>query len=106
MTARDRRATVALHPADAADRNLVDGDDAIVANETGRLTLRVSVSDTVPRGVALTHKGRWPKHQQEGANVNVLNPGLRADMGESTCVHGIEVKIIPALGDGGHDVRA
>jgi len=103
MTARDRRATVAVHPVDAAERNLLDGEDAIVANESGRLTLRVSVSDTVPRGVALTHKGRWPKHQPEGANVNALNPGHKADMGESTCVHGVEVTIV--AGPAG-DVRA
>jgi anaerobic selenocysteine-containing dehydrogenase len=101
MTARDRRATVAVHPADAAERNLLDGEDAIVANESGRLTLRVSVSDTVPRGVALTHKGRWPKHQPEGANVNALNPGHKTDMGESTCVHGVEVTIVAGpAGDG------
>jgi anaerobic selenocysteine-containing dehydrogenase len=104
MTARDRRATVALHPADAAERNLHDGSDAIVANETGRLTLRISLSDAVPRGVALTHKGRWPKHEPEGVNVNALNPGSKADMGESTCVHGVEVTIVPAGTTG--DVRA
>ena len=27
------------------------------------------------------------------ANVNVLNPGIKSDMGESTCVHGVEVEI-------------
>ena len=96
MTARDRRATVTLHPADVAERNLQDGSDAIVANETGRLRLRVCVSDAVPRGVALTHKGRWPKTEPDGVNVNALNPGHKTDMGESTCVHGVEVTIVPA----------
>jgi anaerobic selenocysteine-containing dehydrogenase len=99
MRTRDASATVALHPADAADRGLRNGDDAVLANETGRLTMRVLVSDAVPRGVALTHKGRWPKQQQSEANVNLLNPGQKADMGESTCVHGVEVTIASALGD-------
>jgi hypothetical protein len=49
----------------------------------------------VPRGVALTHKGRWAKHEPHDANVNLRNPGTNADMGESTCVHGIEVTIVP-----------
>ena len=31
--------TVALHPADAAARGLRDGDEALLANETGSLTL-------------------------------------------------------------------
>jgi len=99
MRTRDGIATVTLHPADAADRRLRDGDDALLANETGRLKMRVLVSDTVPRGVALTHKGRWPKQQEGEANVNLLNPGHKADMGESTCVHGVEITIIPADDD-------
>jgi anaerobic selenocysteine-containing dehydrogenase len=96
MRTRDPSVSVTLHPADAADRRLHAGDDAVLTNETGRLQVRVLVSDAVPQGVALTHKGRWPKHQQGGANVNALNPGQKADMGENTCVHGVEVTIVPA----------
>ena len=96
MTAREPTATIALHPADAADRRLRAGDPVIVANETGRLNLRVVLSDAIPRGVALAHKGKWPKQQQDGANVNVLNPGQRTDIGDSTAVHGIEVTVVPA----------
>jgi len=47
----------------------------------------------VPKGVALSHKGRWPKRQATSANINVLNPGEKSDMGDSTCVHSVEVKI-------------
>jgi anaerobic selenocysteine-containing dehydrogenase len=86
-------ATIALHPADAATRGLAEGDDAIAENDTGRLTLRVVVSDSVPRGVALSHKGRWPGREPDGLNVNALNPGEKADMGESTAVHGVEVLV-------------
>ncbi len=87
-------ASVTLHPEDAAALGLADGQAVMLTNETGRLPLTLAVSDMVPRGVALSHKGRWPR--QEGAtraNVNVLNPGLKSDMGESTCVHGVEVTI-------------
>jgi anaerobic selenocysteine-containing dehydrogenase len=85
--------TVTLHPADAIERGLADGDDALLVNETGRLTMRVTVSEDVPRGVALSHKGRWPKQERDGANVNALNPGRRADMGGSTSVHSVEVSV-------------
>jgi anaerobic selenocysteine-containing dehydrogenase len=88
-------ATVALHPDDAAARGLADGDEAVVANETGRLRLLVALSDAVPRGVAYSPKGRWPKREPARANVNALNPGERADMGESTSVHGVEVTVTP-----------
>ena len=87
------RASVALHPADATERGLGEGDEADVANETGRLRLAVTLSDAVPRGVAYSPKGRWPKREPARANVNALNPGERADMGESTSVHGVEVTV-------------
>lgn len=88
-------AAIAMHPADAAGRGLAEGDQALVANETGRLVMRVTLTETVPRGVALSHKGRWPKQEAGQRNVNVLNPGRKADMGESTSVHGVEVTVAP-----------
>lgn len=89
-------ASVCLHPEDAAALGLQEGGEALLHNETGRLRLRVALSDAVPRGVALSHKGRWPGRESSGANVNVLNPGAKTDMGESTCVHGVEVTVEPA----------
>ena len=86
-------ASVALHPDDAAERGLVEGAHVVVANDTGSLELTVTISDALPRGVAYTPKGRWPKREAGHANVNVLNPGERADMGESTAVHGVEVTV-------------
>jgi anaerobic selenocysteine-containing dehydrogenase len=86
-------ATIALHPDDARERGLAEGDDAVVRNETGRLRLLVTLSDAVPRGVAYSPKGRWPKREAARANVNALNPGESADMGKSTSVHGVEVLV-------------
>jgi anaerobic selenocysteine-containing dehydrogenase len=67
----------------------------LVANETGRLVMRVTLTEAVPRGVALSYKGRWPKQEPGQGNVNVLNPGNKSDMGESTCVHAVEVTVAP-----------
>jgi len=89
-------ATVALHPDDASERGLAEGDLALLSNQTGTLRLTVTVSDAVPRGVAYSPKGRWPRREPGGGNVNALNPGERADMGESTSVHGVEVRVAPA----------
>jgi anaerobic selenocysteine-containing dehydrogenase len=85
--------TVTLHPADAAARGLEADDEVLVSNETGSLNLRVRLSDDVPPGVALSHKGRWPRQEPAGANVNTLNPGRKTDIGESTCVHSVEVTL-------------
>jgi anaerobic selenocysteine-containing dehydrogenase len=86
-------ATITLHPADAAARHLAQDDSALVQNSSGRLKLTVAISDEVPRGVALAHKGRWLCKDAAGANVNALNPGQKSDMGESTAVHSVEVSV-------------
>ena len=56
----------------------------------------MAISDEVPRGVALVHKGRWPKLDPSRANVNVLTTGRKSDMGESSSVHSVEVEIARA----------
>ncbi len=93
INARLGEATVLLHPSDAADLGIADGEKVVLENETGRLSLAARLSEAVPPGVALSPKGRWPRREPEGANVNVLNPGAKADMGESTSVHGVEVSV-------------
>lgn len=88
-------AEVALHPDDAAALGLKEGGKARLSNNTGELVLQVRLSEEIRPGVALAHKGRWPKQEGTRANVNVLNPGQKSDMGESTSVHGIEVMVTP-----------
>jgi anaerobic selenocysteine-containing dehydrogenase len=87
------RATILLHPSDAAERRLREGDMALVHNRCGRLDLQVVLSGDIPRGVAVAHKGRWLTQDTAYANVNVLNPGTKSDMGESTAVHSVEVMV-------------
>jgi anaerobic selenocysteine-containing dehydrogenase len=89
-------AEVAVHPLEAGARGLAAGDEVELRNATGRLRARLVVSEDVLPGVALSHKGRWPKLETGAANVNFLNPGEKADMGESTAVHGVEVELGPA----------
>jgi anaerobic selenocysteine-containing dehydrogenase len=95
VAARAGPATVTLHPEDAASRGLRAGQIARVHNATGALELTVAIAEVAPVGVALSPKGRWLKSGRERANVNVLNPGTKSDMGESAAVHGIEVTVEP-----------
>jgi anaerobic selenocysteine-containing dehydrogenase len=96
ITKRLGPAEIALNPADAARRGLIDGAQVMVANDVGSLLLQLRLSEDVPVGVALSPKGRWPKREAERANVNVLNPGTKSDMGQSSAVHGIEVTVTAA----------
>jgi anaerobic selenocysteine-containing dehydrogenase len=88
-------ASIGLHPDDAADRGLAHGDRVIASNDTGRLELLVEITDALPRGVAYSPKGRWPKRESANANVNTLNPGEPSDIGASTSVHCVEVTVAP-----------
>lgn len=96
LTRRIGRASVAMHPEDAADRGLAAGDAVLLDGPAGQLSLTVELSELLPRGVIYSPKGRWPKREPTAANVNVLNPGVESDMGRSTTVHGLEVTVVPA----------
>tara|TARA_R110001606_G_scaffold361754_6_gene515073 strand:+ start:417 stop:2438 length:2022 start_codon:yes stop_codon:yes gene_type:complete len=86
-------ASVTLNPEDAKSRGLNEGQMVILHNKTGKLELKLLLDKDIPTGIALSHKGRWPKRQLDKANVNVLNPGVKSDMGGSSSVHSIEVEV-------------
>ncbi len=86
-------ARAAIHPDDARRLGIAEGDAVELSNQTGSLVLSASLSDEVLPGVVLAHKGRWPKLEPTGANVNVLNPGDESDMGASSSVHGVQVSL-------------
>lgn len=87
--------TLRVHPSEAARRSLIDGADVLVESATGQLRVRLEHSDDVPPGVAYLPKGRWPKHEPEQRNVNVLNPSRPSDIGASATFHATEVTLSP-----------
>jgi anaerobic selenocysteine-containing dehydrogenase len=84
-----------LHPLEAQSRGLANGTRVRLATAAGAIIVQVAVSDDVPMGVILAHKGRWPGNGTDG-NVNALNPGQKADLAESCAVHSINVSVIAA----------
>ncbi|SHH36054.1 molybdopterin-containing oxidoreductase family protein [Bradyrhizobium erythrophlei] len=88
-----------INPAMANAAGLVEGEAVILFNETGELPMRVGFDAGVPQATILLHKGRWPKYEMAGANVNILNPGQKTDLAESSSVHGIEVRIRCAMSE-------
>jgi anaerobic selenocysteine-containing dehydrogenase len=84
-----------IHPDEAQSRGLVHGARVRIGNLTGALTLRLAVSADVPRGVILAYKSRWTGNGA-GSNVNVLNPGKKADLADSCAVHSINVSVVAA----------
>jgi anaerobic selenocysteine-containing dehydrogenase len=90
---------ITIHPQDAAKLGIQNGDRVRLENETGRLEMNAEVAALTPPGVLLGAKSRWPKALGSHANINSLNPGRKTDMGESSAVHGVEVRLVP-LGRG------
>ena len=84
-----------VHPDEARSRGLANGARVTIGNPTGAITLRLSVSADVPRGVILAHKSRWTANGAK-SNVNALNPGTKADLAESCAVHSINVSMVLA----------
>ncbi len=86
-------AKVHLNAKDAARRNLAQGEVVRLSTKAGAIELTVNISADVPEGVAMAHKSRWPSLTKGESNINVLNPGLRTDIADSTAVHGLEVEL-------------
>ena len=85
-----------LHPADAKRLSIASGDAVRVSNDCGEVTLTAEVSDRVLPGTAMSYKGRWPSQESGADSLNTLYDGVANDMGESSAVHGVEVRVAPA----------
>jgi anaerobic selenocysteine-containing dehydrogenase len=84
-----------MHPDEARSRGLAGGALIKIGNPTGTITLKLALSEDVPRGVILAYKSRWTVNGAD-SNVNALNPGQKADLAESCAVHSINVSVAPA----------
>ncbi len=92
---RSGQATVTLHPDDAADLGVMAGDRVRLSNDAGELVLEVVIDAIAPRGVLVSYKGRWPKLEPGGANVNVLHRATSSDIDGCNAVHGTTVRLEP-----------
>jgi anaerobic selenocysteine-containing dehydrogenase len=88
--------TIILNANDAAARGVRSGDQVDVVNLDARIRLYVEVADLTCEGVAVCYKSRWPSLDSTNTNVNALNCGIRADLGEGTAVNSLEVEVVRA----------
>ena len=77
---------VEINPADAAARDLTDGDTVMVWNDRGAVALRLKVTDATRAGVLFSPKGTWRATSDTGQTVNALIPAdTRTDIGDGAC---------------------
>ncbi|WP_280220422.1 molybdopterin-dependent oxidoreductase [Nocardia neocaledoniensis] len=100
------RCTVLMHPADAAERGLADGDPASVESPVGAIVAPVEISDDIRAGVVAIphgwgHGGAGVGWQvaaaHPGVNVNLLHDPDRADpLSGAAAVNNTWVRVGPA----------
>jgi anaerobic selenocysteine-containing dehydrogenase len=86
--------TVHVHPDDAAELGVADGDEIRVANDRGAFTAEALVDDAARPGVAFLHKSHWPKLVPGGWNANATTPERDADMRGAPTFHDNRVEIV------------
>ncbi|MFD6391037.1 molybdopterin oxidoreductase family protein [Nocardia sp. NPDC060259] len=107
MKGRDR-CTVLMHPGDATERGLTDGDQVTVESTVGSIVVPVEISDDIRAGVVAIPHG-WGHHEpgvgwtvaaaQPGANVNLLHdPGRTDPFSGAAAVNNTWVRVSPVAG--------
>ncbi|SFM88497.1 Anaerobic selenocysteine-containing dehydrogenase [Pseudonocardia ammonioxydans] len=82
-----------LHPADAEDRALADGDLVRVFNDRGEILVRAVVTADVTRGVVLAHMGAWRSQAKGQSTVNAVSPTGFADLGRAPTFSDTKVQV-------------
>jgi anaerobic selenocysteine-containing dehydrogenase len=90
---RSGEATLLIHPADAAPRQITAGDQLRVANARGAFFAVADVSDCVRPGVVASTKGRWPGFSKGGATINATVDDRDSDMGCGAVFHDNRVRV-------------
>lgn len=72
---------VVLHPEDAGERAIADGQRVRVVNDRGSFTALARVDTAVRRGVVATTKGHWAKLTGGGPGINATVAERDSDLG-------------------------
>jgi anaerobic selenocysteine-containing dehydrogenase len=82
-----------LHPADAAARNILDGDEVRIFNELGEVMCRAKITDRIRSGVVMLPKGAWRKTTKNGLTSTALCPADVSEVGEGACFNDARVEV-------------
>jgi anaerobic selenocysteine-containing dehydrogenase len=94
-----------MHPADAAERAISEGDDLRVFNMLGEVRCKASVGGWIRRGTISLPKGLWRKHTANGFTGTSLVPDTLTDLGGGACFNDARVqveRIAPVLSGPSH----
>jgi molybdopterin guanine dinucleotide-containing S/N-oxide reductase-like protein len=81
-----------MHPADAAARNLADGDSVRIFNDRGSISLTALLNPSLPAGVVAARLD-WAKLHPGGSNVNALTSERLTDIGAGATFYSTLVEV-------------
>ena len=81
-----------IHPADAASRNLADGDQVRIFNDRGSIQLTALLNPSLPPGVVAARLD-WAKLHPDAANVNALTSERLTDIGAGATFYSTLVEV-------------
>jgi anaerobic selenocysteine-containing dehydrogenase len=84
---------LAMHPNDAASREIRDGDRVRVFNDLGSVRCRAHVESGIREGVVFLPKGLWSHNTESGTTANALSPDTLTDLGGGACFNDARVEV-------------
>ena len=90
---RDQLAKLQMHPSDARDRDLSDGDTVRVFNALGEVICPVALCPDLKPGTVALPKGLWSKHTMNGSTANALVTDGATDLGGGAVFNDARVEI-------------
>ncbi len=85
---------VDMHPYDAAQRGIEDGDLIKLFNALGEVHVHARVTGLIRRGTVSMPKGVWRRHTRNGLTSNALVPDTLTDLGGGACFNDARVQIV------------
>jgi anaerobic selenocysteine-containing dehydrogenase len=82
-----------MHPADAAERGLADGDAVRIYNELGEVHCPLSVAPAIRRGTVSLPKGIWRRSTRNNTTGTALVPDTLTDLGGGACFNDARVQV-------------
>ncbi|MDQ5850376.1 MAG: molybdopterin oxidoreductase family protein, partial [Pseudomonadota bacterium] len=77
----EREPHLDMHPADAEQRGISDGDRVRVYNDRGGYTLKARINGKPRRGVVVAPSVWWKKYSRDGGNANNVTSQRTSDLG-------------------------
>jgi anaerobic selenocysteine-containing dehydrogenase len=82
-----------MHPRDAAERGIADGDMVRIRNDRGAFTARARVTDHARPGLVVGLSIWWKKLASDGKNANEVTSQRLTDMGRAPTFYDVLVEV-------------